>query len=89
MDGAYRVGMRRACRVVEIGRSTYYYRSVRDDRAIRQRIHVLLRREGWHVNHKRVYRIYCERGLNLRSKRPKRRVSAALREKEEAPRSTI
>ena len=87
--------MRRACRVVEIGRSTYYYRSVRDDRAIRQRIHeiaetrvrygykrihVLLRREGWHVNHKKVYRIYCESGLNLRSKRPRRRVSAACRE---------
>jgi len=39
-----------------------------------------LRREGWHVNHKKVYRIYCESGLNLRSKRPKRRVSAACRE---------
>ena len=89
------MGMRRACRVVEIGRSTYYYKSVKDDRAIRQRIleiaearvrygykriHVLLRREGWHVNHKRVYRIYREEGLNLRSKRPKRRVSAACRE---------
>ena len=61
MDGAYRVGMKRACRVVEIGRSTYYYRSAVDDRALRQRIleiaearvrygykriHVLLRREG-------------------------------------------
>lgn len=30
--------MRRACRVVRIGRSTYYYRTVRDDRALRQRI---------------------------------------------------
>ena len=38
LDGSYRVGMRRACRVVKIGRSTYYYRSVRDDRALRQRI---------------------------------------------------
>ena len=38
-----------------------------------RRIHVLLRREGWKVNHKRVHRIYCLAGLNLRAKRPKRR----------------
>ena len=46
-----------------------------------KRIHVLLQREGWQVNHKRVYRIYCEESLNLRTKRPKRRVSAAHRVK--------
>ncbi|MCP5164595.1 MAG: transposase [Pseudomonadales bacterium] len=31
-----------------------------------KRIHVLLKREGIHVNHKRVYRLYCEEGLRLR-----------------------
>jgi putative transposase len=41
-----------------------------------QRIHVLLRREGWLVNHKRVYRLYCLEGLHLRHKRPRRHVSA-------------
>jgi putative transposase len=38
-----------------------------------QRTHLLLRREGWHVNHKRVHRLYKLAGLNLRSKRPRRR----------------
>ncbi len=37
-----------------------------------RRIHVLLLREGWHINHKRVYRLYREEGLNLRRKTKKR-----------------
>ncbi len=44
-----------------------------------RRIHVLLQREGWHINSKRVYRSYCLAGLNLRSKRPKRRRMASHR----------
>ncbi|AKZ28967.1 transposase [Ralstonia solanacearum] len=43
------------------------------------RIYVLIRREGWLVNHKRVYRLYKEEGLNLRTKRPRRRKAAAHR----------
>ena len=81
--------------VVCISRSSYRYQSIRDEQvALRmrineiarvrvrygyKRIHIVLRREGWPVNHKRVYRIYCEEGLNLRAKRPKRRVSAMHR----------
>jgi putative transposase len=91
----YRVSERRACQVVKISRTSYRYRSIRDEQSplrlrineiarvrVRygyKRIHVLLRREGWSVNHKRVYRIYCEEGLNLRAKRPHRRRSAAAR----------
>src|SRR5580698_7797317 len=45
-----------------------------------RRIHVLLRREGWLVNAKRVCRLYREMGLQLRNKSPKRRVMAKLRE---------
>jgi putative transposase len=45
-----------------------------------RRIHVLLRREGWRVNAKRVWRLYREMGLQLRNKAPKRRVQAKLRE---------
>ena len=93
---AWRVSIRRACRAVPADRSTYHYRSKRAGQAplkkrikeiaqtrVRygyRRIHVLLRREGWLVNHKRVRRLYSEEGLQLRNKSPKRRVKAKLRE---------
>jgi putative transposase len=41
-----------------------------------RRLHVLLRREGWLVNLKRVHRLYHLEGLSLRLKKPKKRVSA-------------
>lgn len=76
-------------------RASWYYRSRKDEQAALRmrikeiaavrirygylRIHVLLKREGWKINHKRVYRLYREEGLNLRAKRPRKRVSAAPR----------
>ena len=33
-----------------------------------RRLHVLLRREGWAVNHKRVHRLYAKEGLSIRTK---------------------
>ena len=45
-----------------------------------RRLHILLQREGWGVNHKRVYRLYSEEGLMLRKKKPKRHVSCRKRE---------
>lgn len=76
--------------------STYHYKSRRSGQAelehrikeicqtcVRygyRRVHVLLRREGWSVNVKKVHRIYRELGLQLRSKTPKRRVKAKLRD---------
>ena len=41
-----------------------------------RRLHILLRREGWRVNHKRVYRLYREEGLGIRVKRRKKLASA-------------
>jgi len=38
-----------------------------------QRLWALLRREGWVVNHKRVYRLYGEEGLKLRKRRRRAR----------------
>lgn len=93
--GRYRVGVRRACSVVKQSRSAWYYLPrERDDSPLLRRmeeiaatrvrygfwrIFVLLRREGWTDNHKRVYRLYCQAGLNLRRKRPRRRKAAAHR----------
>jgi putative transposase len=92
---SYRVSVQRACRVVQLHRSAWYYRlHRREDRPLRQRIkeiaasrirygmwriYILLRREGFTDNHKRVHRIYREEGLNLRSKRPRRNKAAAHR----------
>jgi putative transposase len=50
-----------------------------------RRLGLLLRREGWEVNHKLVYRLYQDEGLGLRRRRPRRRVSAARRENVPAP----
>lgn len=87
----FKVSERRACRVADVRRTTMRYRSqARDQSPLRQRIkelaavrvrygyrriHILLRREGWKVNAKRVYRLYREEGLSLRLKRPRKRVS--------------
>jgi putative transposase len=45
-----------------------------------RRLHIMLQREGWPINHKRVYRLYREEGLGLRRKPPRRRVAAIKRE---------
>jgi len=94
------VSERRSCVALGVERSTIGYRSTKTDQAplrlrIRDlaktrvrygyfRIYILLRREGWMVNHKRVYRLYREEGLSLRLKRPRRHVSAANRERQPA-----
>ena len=49
------------------------------------RIHVLLRRERFLVNRKRVYRLYAALGLNLRSKLPYRRRAAIPRQQRFVP----
>lgn len=85
------LSQRRACRLVNLQPCSFVYQSRRDDTALRQRLcelaqerlrfgsvrlHVLLRREGWKVNRKRVYRLYREEGLKLRVKKRKRITSS-------------
>ncbi len=45
-----------------------------------KRIHMLLKRQGWRMNHKRTHHVYTEEGVMLRNKTPKRKASAKRRE---------
>jgi putative transposase len=94
--GRYQVSERRATRAARFCLSSIRYESCRDPlTALRQRLRelaqtrvrfgyrrllVLLRREGWDVGKKRVYRLYIEEGLALRRKRPWRHATAVHRE---------
>ena len=105
LESSFRVSERRACVILGFGRSGHRYQGKKDEQALLRmktkeiaavrvrygykRIHVLSRREGWEINVKRVYRLYCEEGLNLRAKRPKRRVSAAHRMQRQEARASM
>lgn len=82
------LGVTRACGLFGISRSLYRYESRRpDDQALRdwlcelaaakrrygyRRLHVLVKREGWAVNHKRLFRVYQQAGLAVRRRKRKR-----------------
>ena len=82
-----------ACRLLDVNRaSCRYRRRKKPDEELRQRLralaeqrrrfgykrlHVLLVREGWKVNHKRIYRIYVEEKLAVRKRRKWRRISVS------------
>jgi len=79
------VSERRSCRVLGVGRSLLQYVPRPDRNAALRarlkelaetrrrfgspRLHILLQREGWTVNHKRVERLYRQEGLSLKRKR--------------------
>ena len=76
-------------RLAGLNLSTWQYRARRQERsALRERLkelasqrrrlcyrrlHALLRREGWRINHKAVHRMYVEEGLQVRQCKRKRR----------------
>ena len=82
---------RRSCGLVGLWRSTFRYRpQAKDDTVLRTRLrelaqvrrrfgcprlHVLLRREGLVVNHKRTERLYRQEGLSLRIRKRRKRAS--------------
>jgi putative transposase len=87
----WQLSERRACGLAVVCRATVRYQShgpedesvrtrLRELAALRKRfgyrrLGLLLRREGVLVNHKRVYRLYCEEGLSLRRRKRKRLTS--------------
>jgi len=94
---AYQLSERRATRLLEVCRSTYRYQPERDPQLeLRMRLRdlaatyvrygyrrltVLLLLEGWKVNNKRIYRLYKEACLFVRSK-VRRKIEARQREPE-------
>jgi putative transposase len=88
MKEVYRRSERRACRLLGMSRSSCRYQPRRpEEEVLRQRLRelaverrrfgyrrlaVLLRREGWAVNWKRVYRVYRQEHLQV-GKRPRKR----------------
>lgn len=95
MKVCYKVSARRACNVLQLCRAIYQYRSRKDEQAVLRirirdmamarvsygyrRIHVLLKIVRLAVNHKCVYRLYGEESLTMRSKRPRRHITACKR----------
>jgi putative transposase len=87
----YEMSQRHACQVMELHRSSCRYEAKPDGNDdLRQllkalaearprwgqdRLHVLVRRQGYLVNHKRTERLYRELGLSLRLRKRRKRVS--------------
>lgn len=96
LEQAYGMSERRACSVASISRATCRYRPRRSETprlratllSLAQQkpkygyrfLHRVLRRRGFDVNHKRVYRIYREEGLGLHRRSRRRRYAAAPRQ---------
>ena len=82
---------RYTCRLIKLARSTKRYRSrakdqrpliirLKDIAASRprfgyRRLYILLRREGWSINHKRVYGLYRKLDLQVRMKKRAKKIS--------------
>ena len=70
LEWTYRVSERRGCAALRFDRWSHRYRAIRNEQAVLRerirelaaarvrygycRIYILLRREGWRINHKRV-----------------------------------
>ena len=86
LRATWQVSIRRACEALQAERSSYHYKGRRTDpaalkRRIKEiaetrvrygyrRITVLLKREGWPINAKRIYRLYRGWAFNSATRPP-------------------
>ena len=91
----HEISQRRACRLLSADRSSVRYQSIRSDdaqlrAAIRRiagerrrfgyrRIHAMLEREGWQVNHKKLKRLYREERLQVKRRGGRKRALGTRR----------
>ena len=89
--GPHALSQRRACGLIGITRRSFQRAAAEErNHQLRQRLrelaeqrrrwgcpmlYLVLRREGWRANHKRVERLYREEGLSLRRRRRRKRLS--------------
>lgn len=85
----HEISTARACRVIGLERSGYYYEPVSDDTEVEDKLRYYatklptrgcpeytkrIRKEGLKWNHKRIERVYVKLGMNKRRRKMKRRV---------------
>lgn len=91
----FKVSERHICNAMVVGRSSHLYCPWQDPEVgLRMhlknlaenrvccgfcRLHFLLTRENWHVDHKRFYRLNCEEDLSICTRSPKRRRACRFR----------
>ena len=95
LQSEHGVSQRRACSVLDVDRSSVRYETTRDDdQKLRdamksvaverrlfgyRRIHVMLKRQGWQVNHKKIRRLYREEKLQVRKRGGRKRALGTRR----------
>lgn len=92
LQQTYEVSLGRACKVLDLSRSVYYYQSHRDDRVVIDKLQLMaeqrptegfwkmyyrIRKEGLVWNHKRIHRVYKILKFNIKRK-GKRRLPARI-----------
>ena len=88
VQARYGLSERRTCRIFSWSRSSQRYHAKEHSEELRlrmkelslerrrfgyRRLHILLKREGYHVNHKKLYRLYKESGLQVRARHGRKR----------------